>query len=95
LVLFLEKENKFVLLKHKEKYPNYEFYIQNKNPWEGRERTNYYYFVMAEDNEIAYWIKPNLDFTHYRNVIPQLKIIGIEKFLDTVNARTKQPKAGS
>jgi hypothetical protein len=95
LVLFLEREKKFVLIKHKEGYPQYEFSIQKVSPWEGRERTNHYYFVMSEDNQIAYWIKPNLDFTHYKNVIPQLKATGIEGLLDKVIARTKQPTVGS
>lgn len=92
LVEFLEREHKFVLIKHRNGYPRYEFSIQTENPWECRETTNYYYFVKSEDDKFAYWINTNLDFNHYKKVIPKLKIEGVERLLDSVVKKTKTYK---
>jgi hypothetical protein len=84
LILYLEKDEKFVVIRNADGFQKCEFSIQDKNPWDRSGHTNFYYFVHTVDNELGYWIKPNLAFNHYKHVIPRLKLEGIESFLDKV-----------
>jgi len=90
LVGFLDKEKQYVLLIDSPKSSkHYSFFIDKLYPWKDREGTNYYYFCNSSVNEIAYWIKPSLDFKHYINVTSAISREGVEGLLDKVLLKSK------
>jgi hypothetical protein len=83
LVNFLANEKKYVLLISNSSF-GYKFSIENTNPWDTRGNTNYYYFVTSEDGEVAYWLKPSMDYRHFKQIATGIYSVGVEAFLDNV-----------
>lgn len=88
LVNFLANEKKYVLLISNSSF-GYKFSIENTNPWDTRENTNYYYFVTSEDGEVAYWLKPSMDYRHFKQIATGIYSVGVEAFLDNVLKKNK------
>lgn len=88
LVNFLANEKKYVLLISNSSF-GYKFSIENTNPWDARENTNYYYFVTSEDGEVAYWLKPSMDYRHFKQIATGIYSVGVEAFLDNVLKKNK------
>lgn len=87
MATILEKEGKYIYYKDKSPHG---FTIQTKTPRTLTESTKYFYFDLFDDDDeevFAYWINPRLDYKHYVDVMKNIKLIGVEKFLDQINAR--------
>lgn len=91
MATILEKEGKYIYFKDKSPHG---FTIQTKTPRTLTEPTKYFYFDLFDDDDdddeeevFAYWINPRLDYKHYVDVMKNIKLIGVEKFLDQINAR--------
>lgn len=84
LINFLAHEKKYVLLVT----PNgarrgYSYTVEDKNPWSGGD-AKHYFFVENKDGLCAYWLKPSVDFEHFKNVAEGISLRGVRGFLDYV-----------
>lgn len=89
MATILEKEGKYIYFKDKRPHG---FTIQKKTPEALITHTTFYYFdffIEDEDEEeiYAYWINPRIDYDHYVSVMNKIKMIGVESFVEQINAR--------